>query len=268
MGQESRACGPAPTRRRAWIKSKNGSAASPRMMLLARRVICSRRVASIHMKVDGPTRLRSCRTAWAAASAHISGKERPRRPALNVRKRTERVRPADSEIVSSWNRGGCRGVLAAWLGIPLHDATAWTRRAIHLALYCAVGACFALGLLRHAALADPQSGIGRLPAAAGNGHDDECPILTEATAGAPSRPPPAPERIATAPQGETDGLSATSQSEAKPAQRGPNRRSQNARARLRAGSAVIRGWIMPRSRSAASGPGSEATAERLSLFQS
>jgi len=145
MGQESRACGPAPTRRRAWIKSKNGSAASPRMMLLARRVICSRRVASIHIKVDGPTRLRSCRTAWAAASAHISGKERPRRPALNVRKRTERVRPADSEIVSSWNRGGCRGVLAAWLGIPLHDATAWTRRAIHLALYCAVGACFALG---------------------------------------------------------------------------------------------------------------------------
>ena len=136
------------------------------------------------------------------------------------------------------------------------------------ALLCGRRLLCARLLLRHAALADPQSGIGRLPAAAGNGHDDECPILTEATAGAPSRPPPAPERIATAPQGETDGLSATSQSEAKPAQRGPNRRSQNARARLRAGSAVIRGWIMPRSRSAASGPGSEATAERLSLFQS
>ena len=92
--------------------------------------------------------------------------------------------------------------------------------AIHLALYCAVGACFALGfyfLMQPSRTPNPGLAAYQPPPA--TVMTVSVPSLAEATAGAPSGPATAPRRIAAAPQGETDGLSASSQSEAKPPQR-------------------------------------------------
>lgn len=92
--------------------------------------------------------------------------------------------------------------------------------AIHLALYCAVGACFALGLyFLMQPSRTPNPGLAAYQPPPATVMTVSVPSLAEATAGAPSRPATAPERIATAPQGESDGRSASSQSEAKPPQR-------------------------------------------------
>jgi hypothetical protein len=127
----------------------------------------------------------------------------------------------DAEIVASVEPGQPPRRSRGMAGYPPRRSDGLDAAlAIHLALYCAVGACFALGfylLLQPSRSANPGLAAYQPPPA--TVMTVSVPSLGEAAADAPASLAGAPERIAAASPRDTAELSTTGQGEAKQPER-------------------------------------------------